>query len=501
MKRILSYAIFIIMLKSSDALASDILDSIAENYKQGSLEWYTSLFNVAQQLFTILATIEIAWTAIIWVLEKDEFRSLTAALIKKIMSIGFFYALLINADVWIPSIIDSFILAGALAGKQSITGFSPSQVLDTGLKTTYLMIKEMHISGITETITVGVTVMIASVIVIFAFAVIAAQLLIALIESYIVISGGVIFLGFGGSRWTTDFAQRYISYAFAIGVKLFVMYLLIGIGQAQVNQWPESLKPINVNTVLTVMGSSLVYMFLVWQIPSMAASILSGSPNITAGNAASTIASSGAMMIGGASAIGAMGSGSIKSMGGLASAANSAWETARFDNFSNSPFGGDKSSMSHGVKQFGSAFKHFASAGMEDSIAPVNNPSKTKGERMSSILNERTGKFKEDIAANTPFTPTRSVSENNNIPANLSSNTETSSLNQPNISNKVTTPINDMPNRANQSSSTVKDNIANLQPSAPKGLGSAIKNIAKSPIPHDSAPNTNISIKFNHTES
>jgi type IV secretion system protein TrbL len=55
------------------------------------------------------------------------------------------------------------------------------------------------------------------------------------------------------------------------------------------------------------MGSSLIYMFLVWQIPSMASSMLSGSPNMTAGSAASSIAASGSMMIGAGAAIGSMG--------------------------------------------------------------------------------------------------------------------------------------------------------------------------------------------------
>ena len=51
-----------------------------------------------------------------------------------------------------------------------------------------------------------------------AFVVAAGQLLVALIESYFVISAAIIFLGFGGSRWTQDFVQKYLGYAIAIGV-------------------------------------------------------------------------------------------------------------------------------------------------------------------------------------------------------------------------------------------------------------------------------------------
>jgi type IV secretion system protein TrbL len=51
---------------------------------------------------------------------------------------------------------------------------------------------------------------ITAIVVVIAFAVIAAQLLVALVESFIVIGAGVLFLGFAGSRWTKFFTERYL---------------------------------------------------------------------------------------------------------------------------------------------------------------------------------------------------------------------------------------------------------------------------------------------------
>ena len=73
--------------------------------------------------------------------------------------------------------------------------------------------------------------------VVFAFGIIAAQLLLTNVESYIVVGGGVLLLGFAGSRWTADIASRYLSYAVAIGIKLFSLYLIIGIGNSLAGQW------------------------------------------------------------------------------------------------------------------------------------------------------------------------------------------------------------------------------------------------------------------------
>jgi P-type conjugative transfer protein TrbL len=65
-----------------------------------------------------------------------------------------------------------------------------------------------------------------------AFVVIAGQLALTLIEMYVIIGGGVLLLGFAGSRWTIPFAERYLSSAVAVGIKLFVLYLIIGVGTA-----------------------------------------------------------------------------------------------------------------------------------------------------------------------------------------------------------------------------------------------------------------------------
>jgi len=52
-------------------------------------------------------------------LEKNDLQSWTSALVRKIMWIGAFYALLLNGRIWIPAIIDSFERIG-----QTASGFN-----------------------------------------------------------------------------------------------------------------------------------------------------------------------------------------------------------------------------------------------------------------------------------------------------------------------------------------------------------------------------------------
>ena len=114
-----------------------------------------------------------------------------------------------------------------------------------------------------------------------AFALIAGQMVLALIESYIVVGGGVLMLGFAGSRWTIPFAERFLSYAVSVGTKLFVIYLIMGIGMSVAVRWGDLLTEAAVRlspeVYLQVVGGSLIFLLLVWHVPAVAASILFGA--------------------------------------------------------------------------------------------------------------------------------------------------------------------------------------------------------------------------------
>ena len=116
---------------------------------------------------------------------------------------------------------------------------------------------------------------IIAIVVVIAFAIIAAQLLVVWVESFIVIGAGVLFLGFAGSRWTKFFTERYLSCVASIGVKLFVLYLIMGVGMSIAARWMPILERGGFSPIpfFYVMGGSLVFVFLTWHIPSVAGSM------------------------------------------------------------------------------------------------------------------------------------------------------------------------------------------------------------------------------------
>lgn len=372
-----------------------IMDNIAQDYRNASTGWSGTLLGFANRLFALLALIELAWSAAVWVMDKNEFQSFFTAVAKKIMWIGIFYALLLNGPVWIPAIIDSFVDAGAAAGGGS--GLSPTDVFNTGIMNAATLVSGMSALDILKDPAMVMFGGLSAIIIVLAFTVIAGQLLIALVESYIAISAGILFLGFGGSRWTTDFVQKFIGYAVATGVKLFILYLVISIGNTQALTWAPMLTNAlgaasgeKFNAILTVMGGSVLLAFMAMQIPAMAASMLAGSPTLTAGGAAATGAAIGAGMIGAGAALASTTVGAAKAAGGMASAAKAAWGEAG---------AGGSSGLNRAVSTLGNMGSAAGSA-MRSSAASSIAP--TFGGRMADISTARTA---EMSAANSPATP------------------------------------------------------------------------------------------------
>jgi type IV secretion system protein TrbL len=275
-----------------------ILTDLVNAFQAATGGWFGALFPIARNLFFTLAAIEIVWAASWWVVERDDPTQILVQFLKRIIAIGFFLAVLTFADVWVPAIIDGFATAGRTAG--GLPELNPSTVIDQGIAVASTLIASISVAGWFTSPGGNLVAAIASLLTFLAFVIIAGQLALSLIEMYIVIGGGVLLLGFAGSRWTMPFAERYLSYAVAIGIKLFVLYLIIGVGTALAASWEPMLASAGTSPadLFAILGASLVYMIVAWQIPSFASSLIAGSVNLTLGSALYTGGSMAAMALG-----------------------------------------------------------------------------------------------------------------------------------------------------------------------------------------------------------
>src|SRR5437660_4280513 len=266
-------------------MSSTILNDILRDYESIAAAWFNSLFPIAQGVFWTLVLIELIWSAIWWVVDREDGLAVVTALLRKVLAVGFFYALLLNGGIWVRAVIQGFSLAGASAS--GVVDLSPTGVFDQGLALANKILNSVEGLGILEGIFPSLVAAFTALVVVVSFALIAAQLLVALVESFIVIGAGILFVGFSGARWTKFFTERYLSYVASVGVKLFVLYLIMGLGMGIAARWMPVLERGGFSPIpfFYVMGGSLVFLFLTWHIPSVAGSMMAGAVSLSLADA------------------------------------------------------------------------------------------------------------------------------------------------------------------------------------------------------------------------
>ncbi len=254
--------------------ATNSFDSIINLYRQNAAKWEATLANYALTLFWILVAIDLTLTGIRLAVKGAEFGEWASELVSQILFIGFFFALLKNAPVWASAIVNSFRTAAsqAVVASGGTSLIAPSDVFSVGLA----LASKLYESASWYQPHQSFVMFLFGLVLIVCFAIIAALLIVALVESYIVISAGVLFMGFGGSKLTKDFAVKILVYAVSVGAKLFIMQLLIGLGQQVFNSLAANFETNSVD-VLVVIGSAIVMLALTWFLPQLIQGMINGT--------------------------------------------------------------------------------------------------------------------------------------------------------------------------------------------------------------------------------
>ncbi|QQD71962.1 P-type conjugative transfer protein TrbL [Acidithiobacillus ferrivorans] len=282
--------------------STGIFDNILADFGSAISGWYNPIYHVAVNTFTVLALIEITWLGATWLLSRKTFEDAIPSLVKKIITLGFFLALLLNSGVWIPDIINTFVDLGQNAG--GVAHISPSQIVADGGAGFVNIVSggatgiEQNAPGVWSILfhpgkaaVTGVNDM-ATLIIMFAVGImfffamlfVAIEYLVVQIEAFIVISGGVIMLAGGGSRWTAKYVQPYLDYAISVGMRLMIITLFVGVVVTKVEgQIVQMLSQgsSNLFNAVAAMGAAIVLAMLAKKLPNIASSILSGSSSMT----------------------------------------------------------------------------------------------------------------------------------------------------------------------------------------------------------------------------
>jgi type IV secretion system protein TrbL len=348
-------------LSHADTSVQSLLDLVL----QQSHQWSGKLYDYAIRLFWLLASIQFVWTFIPLVMKQADFGEIVGELLRFVLVVGFFLAVMKYSVEWSSAIVDSFREAAASASGLG-RALEPGDMLAVALDFGRTMVKGMSVFSPAK----GLLIAVCAILVLACFAFIAAFMFVTLVESYVIINASVLFFGFGGSQWTRDFAIAPMRFTVAIGAKLFVLTLIVGLIVQSAKQWLAAYAN-DEASLMTMVGLALVCCYLTKTIPDLIGGMISGTSmgggsaigGMAAAGAAgaaaaiATIATAGAA----APAAGAASAGGI-SGGGLAGAINSSIAGASSAG-ATSPVGGATSPGVGASTGGGAAAKVASSAG------------------------------------------------------------------------------------------------------------------------------------------
>ncbi len=252
-------------------------DCAQEVFRLTTEGWLTRSLDAAQTLFLSLAVLEIVVTGyMIWSGRRKQGEDLISQFAFKIGLLAFVLGLLSTYHRWLPMIAQGFGETAIYIGGSSVTHLSPTHLLNVGLS---MLLSVMQSVGLTSGFITSLA-LIPALIMLLCFVALAAHLLVTMIESYVVVTGGLFFVGFMAFRGTAPLGEGYLKYAIYIGIKLFFLILISGVAasigddmvemlQSYHHLWLASFEQIFSNSSDGAAGSVSSRMGFLWSMTSV----------------------------------------------------------------------------------------------------------------------------------------------------------------------------------------------------------------------------------------
>lgn len=201
-------------------------DCAQEVFRLTTEAWLTRALDAAQTIFLSLALLEIVVTGyMVWAGRRKQDGDLISQFALKIGLLAFVLGLLSTYHRWLPMIAQGFGETAVYIGGSDVSHLSPTHLLNVGLS---MLLSVMQSVGLTSDLVTSLAV-IPALIMLLCFVALAAHLLVTMIESYVVVTGGLFFIGFMAFRGTAPLGEGFLKYVVYVGVKLFFIILVAGV--------------------------------------------------------------------------------------------------------------------------------------------------------------------------------------------------------------------------------------------------------------------------------
>lgn len=267
-------------------------------------------------IFGLMIVLVVALTGLQWVLSPH--REVLAAGFGKVLLIGAFAWLINDWQALSETIYAGFLTLGLTAGGGSLTAaefLNPGAILAQGWQIVKALGESpapvdnpLDIAGnLTDALVLGL----AMIGILLAFALLALQIIVSLIEFKIVTLGGFVLLPFGIWSKTAFLAERPLGYVVSSGLKVLALAIVVSGARTIFDQLQPSTNP-DIYEALSLLVAAILLAMLALFIPNLASALVTGGPSLGAGamlTGALAVGGSGALAGAGLVRAGVMGSG------------------------------------------------------------------------------------------------------------------------------------------------------------------------------------------------
>jgi type IV secretion system protein TrbL len=267
--------VFALLLFASASHAGGVpavVDTILGKYKSAGATWEGAIKQAATAIFWILATISLSWTCISMAVKRAEMGELFAEICRFILVTGLFFWLLTNGATFANNVISSLWKIG---GDASGTGnsFYPGDLITLSMQVFQQTLQHVNFLQ-PESIVAPI---IIAIIILVVCALIAVNMILLLCAAWVVVYAGLIFLGFGGCRWTSDMAINYYRTILGVGVSLMTMQLIIGIGIQYLKDLVAATgQDLDAGSLAIIMVACIILAVIAHKLPQMVAGMAVG---------------------------------------------------------------------------------------------------------------------------------------------------------------------------------------------------------------------------------
>lgn len=259
--------------------------TIVDTFQSAIKDFEASISSAAKVLFFALLAIELPVAAVKKTIGGDSWEDWMFFVPKVMLAPLFFGAMMVASNKYLNGIVQSFRSIGESASGSS---FSASNLVSQGWSLAKMIVSNVGITDILDNFLVSMAVLIAALLMLIAFAIASAQVIMAYIESTIVITLAPLYFSFGALSFTREWATKVFSHAVATGTKILII-MMLGVAMNKMGaSWIVQMKSANLlddsGLAFEIMGAAIIMIYLSLQVPSIAAAIMSGNTTMGAGS-------------------------------------------------------------------------------------------------------------------------------------------------------------------------------------------------------------------------